>query len=119
MKPVRGRFEIERRFLLYYLPFLQTAEDLELVGEFVQTLKCLGHTENERVIENAVEYILARRDPEKVSFQSPCVSFLTMCIMQGGWGPDSYCKFDKTYHTTICALGKMNKVVCGQAMIVV
>jgi len=61
IKPKLTSYDIERRFLMYYLPYLQEAQDIELVGEFVQTLKCLGHSENEIIIQRAIEYLLSCR----------------------------------------------------------
>lgn len=70
---------------MYYLPYLQEAQDIELVGEFVQTLKCLGHSENEIIIQRAIEYLLSCRHES------------------GAWGVED--QFARAYHTTVCAIG--------------
>ena len=60
------QFHTERRFLCYYLPLLQSAADIDLVGECVQTLKYLGHRESEALIQNAVNFLLESRDESTV-----------------------------------------------------
>lgn len=61
-KPKSEDYETERRFLLYHLPYLQIVGDVELVGEFVQTLKCFGLLESDPLICKAVDYLMSRRD---------------------------------------------------------
>jgi len=55
-------FAAERKFLQHYLPYLKSMRDTELVGEFVQTLKCIGYCEADRPIKDAVDYLLSCRD---------------------------------------------------------
>lgn len=51
----------------YYLPYIIEASDIELVGEFVQALKCLGVPESDADIREAYKFIINSHNRVTVS----------------------------------------------------
>lgn len=43
------------------------AADVDLIGECIQTLKCLGYSESDELIRSAVKFLITTRDETTVS----------------------------------------------------
>ena len=52
----------ERQFLKYFLPVVIEADDIELVGEFIQALRCLGIKDSDDDVWRASRFIINSRN---------------------------------------------------------
>jgi hypothetical protein len=57
----------EKDFLIFYIGRIIQLQDIELLGEFIQTLKCLGISEEENVLKNALQFLMSKYDRKNVS----------------------------------------------------
>lgn len=81
-------WQTETKFLRFYLPCLVQAADVELVGEFIQALRCVGVSELEHDMLAATTFLLNSRNTST-----------------GGW-LDENTAFETQYHATVCSIGK-------------
>lgn len=79
----------EKDFLIFYIGRIIQLQDIELLGEFIQTLKCLGISEEENVLKNALQFLMSKYDRKN-----------------GGWLTNTD-TFESKYHATICAVGAL------------
>jgi len=79
----------EKNFLEFYIGRIIQLQDIELLGEFIQTLKCLGVTEKNNVLKNALQFMMSKYDRQN-----------------GGWLTNTD-TFESKYHATICAVGAL------------
>lgn len=71
-------WKTETKFLRFYLPCLVQAADVELVGEFIQALRCVGVSELEHDMLTASTFLLNSRNTNTVrSKQFYVYKFLT------------------------------------------
>lgn len=93
----------ELKFLRYYLPCLVEAADVELVGEFVQALRCMGVSPLDVDMLHATTFLLHARNSNTVS--KVCLpSRLMLILLKGGWLSEN-AAFETQYHATVCSIG--------------
>lgn len=83
----KGGWEEELSFLESQLPRIIAMRDVDLVGEFVQALKCFGLSETASPVADGLDFLLNTQDR-----------------LSGSWG-GCHATFDHQYHATICAIG--------------
>ncbi len=77
----------EKNFLEFYIGRIIQLQDIELLGEFIQTLKCLGVTEKNNVLKNALQFMMSKYDRQNVS----TVNFFSMMLnLRAGWLAHQY-----------------------------
>lgn len=71
-------WQTETKFLRFYLPCLVQAADVELVGEFIQALQCVGVSELEHDMLAATTFFIKFQEHKHSTFQQVRVyNFLT------------------------------------------
>lgn len=92
----------ERQFLKYFLPVVIEADDIELVGEFIQALRCLGIKDSDDDVWRASRFIINSRNVVTVS--EKMLEEILLNFWQGGW-LSCDAPFETQYHATVCCIG--------------